>query len=467
MDFLYIITKQEFTSLYRFGFIPVIQEKILKLKGLSEKVIETAIIKSFMALPFFVGDEEYLFISFNKFPNGDNKIQINDVLEIIPLTSAARHSYQMKFDKKIVFSHARFEKVITKVEEQIDIEERLNGAKAFWTLCKVQRPFCEIIDSGIIKEAYQKRIEGVKSDSFSSDFFVHTLVYERYEPFPKSKLGYFYDLGEIFAHMNSRPTFRGTSYYQFLEKAKNQLTNAKTSSIIEFFENQEETEKIRKALTKEGLRKYLVAIIFFEFKESLSDSESIHETKISDIVKQISNHKDYKTELNYAIYLTGLFFGYGKFYDDLYELIDLNIFKTQEKPLEKTKKEVLIKEPIESNIITSELKNETSLKPQNDSRNKFQLTKEEEAEKVDTKNDNAKNIINQVKDLIKKHDGKIEVTGDVYKKDIKNIITKNIESATELKNKDDYLKKLNELSNNHFEIDLKKKTIRMRGNMLF
>src|SRR5690554_4168020 len=147
MDFLYIITKQEFTSLYRFGFIPVIQEKILELKGLSEKEIETDIIKSFLSLPFFVGDEEYLFISFREFPSSNSRILIENVLEVIPLTSAARHSYQMKFDKKIIFSEAKFEKVINKVEEHIDIQERINGAKAFWSLCKVQEPYKELIDS--------------------------------------------------------------------------------------------------------------------------------------------------------------------------------------------------------------------------------------------------------------------------------------------------------------------------------
>lgn len=67
MDFIYIITKQEFTSLYRFGFIPIVQEKILEIKGLTQDKIETDIIQLFMSLPFFVGDEEYLFIGLINF----------------------------------------------------------------------------------------------------------------------------------------------------------------------------------------------------------------------------------------------------------------------------------------------------------------------------------------------------------------------------------------------------------------
>jgi len=467
MDFLYIISKQEFTSLYRFGFIPLIQQKILELKGLPMNEIERNIIESFMSLPYFIGDEEYLFIGFNQIPGSDNKLLIDDVLEIIPLTSAARHSYQMKFDKKIVFSQAKFEKVVNKVEEQIDFHERLNGAKALWQICKIQEPFNDYLEDDKVKEAYQKRIHGAKSDSFSSDFFVHLLVYDRYEIFPKSKLGYFYDLGEIFAHMNNRPSFIGTSYYQFLESIKVNLTNAKLSDIIDFFEKQEETKKIRTALTHGGLRKYLAAILFFEFKEALSQNESMKDTNITAVVNSITRNKDYKNELNHAIYLTGLFFGYEKFYDDLYEIKELEIFKTPDIPSAKTKTESKGQEneqKLEQGIRKQEPNENSTL--DNNVPDNVELPEKKETEKKLIQRNIKDKLIHQFKELIQKSGDKVVVKGDVYQKSIKKIINQNVENPKELKTKQDYLRKINELTENYFNINMRKnkETIEMKDN---
>jgi len=459
MNYIYIITKQEFTSLYRFGFIPVIQEKILKLKGLSEKKIEELIMKSFFSLPYFVGDEEYLFISLSGSFSSDNKILIEDVLEIIPLTSAARYSYQMKFDKKIFFSEAKFEKIINKVEEQIDIQERLNGAKAFWTLCKVQEPYKELIHSDKITEFYNYRMKGVKSNNFVNDYFVHTLVYERYESFPKLDLGFLYDVGEIFAHSKQKQSFRGSGYYKFLEQNRPIFENKKFLDLIDSISKASEIEKFTKQLTIKGLKYYIVAALFFKFKSDLQEKDSINGSETGKIIGTLRRSNQFISELNTAIYLTGLFFGYKKFYDDLYVLKGLHIFKSlvpssetnlnhvsEQKEEQKTEKE----KPTEKTT------------PDDNEPDKVELPIKDEVEQAKTVDKTENDLQNQIEELIIKDGGKIQVKGDVYKK-IKELVSQNSKDTKGFK-KNDYLNKIIELTENYFDIDIKKGIIKQKNN---
>jgi len=233
MNNLYILTKQELTSLYRFGQIPIIINKVIEVDSISKESVEKKIFEIFMDLPYFVGDEEYLIIGFENKLINDLWLEIENVTEIIPLTQAAKNSFQMKFDTKLDFKDARFENIIHKVEEAIDIQERFRGAKAFWNLCKVNTEYKPLLKNELIEIAYNKRINVIKSNEFTDDFFIHLLAYDRYEFFPNSELGYFYDIGEIFAHSKGKTSFTGSSFHSFLESNKQTLSGKSLVQIAQ------------------------------------------------------------------------------------------------------------------------------------------------------------------------------------------------------------------------------------------
>jgi len=332
MNDLYILTKQEFTSLYRFGQIPLNQKKIINLESLTEEDLENKIFKTFMSIPYFVGDEEYLIIRFENKLINEIWLEIEKVSEIIPLTEAAKNSYQMKFDSKLDFGQPQFESIVRKVEEETDINEMFRGAKTFWALCKVEDEYKGFLKNEIIKSAYCKRVKGIKSSEFKQDFFIHLLAYDRYEFFPNTDLGFFYDIGEIFAHSKGAPSFKGSGFHSFLEKNKQEFTQKSFLELIDIISKSNEITKFTEQLTTENLKKYIVAAIFLKFKADLSDRDTIKSSDTGQLVGEFSKLEEYSNELNFAIYLTGLFFGYKKFYDDYYELIDLKIFK---KPVSK------------------------------------------------------------------------------------------------------------------------------------
>lgn len=327
MSHLYVITKQEFTSLYRFGKIPLVSEKIINTKDKNTTEINNLVYNSFLSLPYFVGDEEYLIISFENNVTDGIWLGIENVLEIIPLTSAAKNSFEMKFDIKLEFKEARFEKVVFKVEEHIDIQERYRGAEVFWKLNNVDNEYEPLLPNDIIERAYQKRINGKKSNDFQDDFFIHLLAYDRYEFFPNTDLGYFYDVGEIFAHSKGLPSFRPTNFHSFLEKNKHELSDKPLIELGKIILENDETSRFTKKMTVNGLKQYIASAIFLKFKEDLREHDTTKDSNIGDLIRKLRKCGQFIDELNLAIFLTGSFFGYKKFYGDLYEFAGLKIFK--------------------------------------------------------------------------------------------------------------------------------------------
>lgn len=333
MNHLYILTKQEFTSLYRFGYIPIDFNKKIKIKD-NSKDQEELILDAFLSLPSFSGDEEYLIISFDLdklfLERGMTFLKIEHVLEIIPLTKSAKFSLSQKFNSRIHFQDARFEIIIHKVEDRQNINEKIHGAEAFSKLCKSNNRKVSEYEN-IINKYYSYRKNGKKSSEIKDDFYIHLLTYDRYEFFPKTDLGYYYDVGELYAHSMGLPTFKKSQFHQFLEKSKQELNKYDLLDIFEYIVNSksELVEKFINQLTCEGIKKYLVAVIFLKFKDDLDVRDTIKKSETYDIVKRINkNHEELKQELDIAIKMTGAFFGYEKFYDDLYDLKQLGIFES-------------------------------------------------------------------------------------------------------------------------------------------
>jgi hypothetical protein len=328
MNYLYIISKQEFTSLYRFGQIPFRLDLIIDCNNLSKSEIEDKLMNNFNSLAYFVGDEEYLMISLNEDNNSKTKIFIENVTEIIPMTKAAKSSLEMKFDNRLIFSEPRFEEVVHKFEENIDIEERFNGAKAFCKLSKINEPFEKLINDEVIINSYLLRLNNV-NPSTNPSYYTQLLAYERYEFFPNNDLGFFYDAGEAFAHFKGLPTFVGSDLYNFLQNNKSEYSNKTFIEIADSISNVEEIKKFRESLTINEVKEFVVAALFQKFKTDLRERDTIIGSETGRTIGYIKKDKKYFRELNFAIYLTGAFFGYKKFYDDLYNKLEINIFRTE------------------------------------------------------------------------------------------------------------------------------------------
>lgn len=322
---LKIITKQEFTSLYRFGFLPKDPNRII-IEDESSGSFDDLFVERLLQLPYFSGDEEYIAIAFTDSKKNENVINIEEVLEVIPFTEAAKVSYEQKFDSRIVFQSARFEDLVTEAEIKIDVEGKIRGAESLWKILNIDQQIEHYVQKEDVDFALRAKRQGQKSNEFQNSFDAHLLAYDRYELFPNSDLGYFYDVGEVFAHSMDKPTFKGSGFYHFLESIKEEHRDTPLSKLIDFIEKSEEISAFKNKCSKGELKQYLAGVLFLMFKDELADKDSIYETDIKKKVDWINDYRHYIEELDYAIYLTGVFFGCSKFYSDLYDHEGLPIF---------------------------------------------------------------------------------------------------------------------------------------------
>lgn len=320
-NYLLITTKQEFTSLYRFGKIPNSSSRLINIDQANVELKRT-----FLNLPFFEGDEEYIILKVELIDQLQPFIFTSNLVEIIPLTRAAKISLSGKFDSKINFSEPIYESIIRDVEDFIEISDKIQGAKSLTNMFFHNNT--SSISEEILKESYFLRMKGKKSNEIQTDFFTHLLVYERYEFFPNTDLGYFYDLGEVFAFYKGKNSFKGSNYHSFLEKYKIELRDKKLTEIISFIENNNEIDSFKNLLTEVEEKQYLTTVFYLKYKNELINKDSVKDTNIAKIMDWIKQKEFYIKENVNALFLLGGFVGFKKIYDDYYDSINLRIFKS-------------------------------------------------------------------------------------------------------------------------------------------
>ena len=264
---LIIISKEEFISLYKYGKLPYPSEKVINPVTLTALQLDDVLYEAFKKNPFFEYEEEYLIIKFSDSINSSKQwIEIEDLTEVIPLTAAAKNSLERKFDSRIKFQPPKFQHVYARYESYIDFQECLKGALSFWKLARIEGAFLKIVPDEIIFKAFNYRIVATKSYEINDSFLTHLFVYDRYESFPNNDLGFFYDVGEIYAHTKGLNSFKGSKFHFYLEKNRRSIEHSTFINIIESIISAEETAPLRNSLIENDLELYVVGAIFLKFK---------------------------------------------------------------------------------------------------------------------------------------------------------------------------------------------------------
>jgi hypothetical protein len=335
----YILSKQDFTALYRFGKIPLKVEFLIKKED--DTVTEDNIIKKFFQLPFFQSDEEYLLLLVDDGKLENGFIRMSSLLEIYPLTKAAKSSYEMKFHKDLIFKDIPFTGLFVKLNLYFEKEERILAVEILPEILLTGIAGEKINLNNEIESFIDLKEKGKKSFDFQTDYLTHLLMYDRYNPFPNTDLGYFYDAGEAFAHSNGLPTFKGSKIHAYLEEQKEKLRNEKLSAIISVIEEEKEvTSAFKQITTINGIKQYLSAVLFFKFKNEINEYGKLSKSNIPKICAALIDRKIHVSELGLAVSLLGAYFGYQAFYDDYYSMSSLPVFKVKQLPIKEQSTEL-------------------------------------------------------------------------------------------------------------------------------
>ena len=325
----YILSKQDFTALYRFGKLPLKGEFLIKKD--ENIVTEENIFRKFLQLPFFQSDEEYLLFLVDEDKLENDFLRMSSLLEIYPLTRAAKSSYEMKFNKDLIFKEIPFVGLFDKLSLYFEKEERILAVETLPEILLSAMSYEKINLKTEIESFIYLKEKGKKSFDFNSDYLTHLLMYDRYDPFPNTDLGYFYDAGEAFAHSNGLPSFKGSGFHSYLEEQKEKLRSEKLSAIISLIEaEQKNTSAFKEITTINGVKQYLAAVLFFKFKNEMNEYGKLSKSNIPKICTALIEKKIYVNELALAVSLLGAFFGYQAFYDDYYAMSLLPVFRVKQ-----------------------------------------------------------------------------------------------------------------------------------------
>lgn len=342
-QFLSIILRNQFNLFYRFGYTFIPKSQLVKFDGKINNETQESIIKQFKTVAPFEYDEEYLILHLEKeIINESDFIQfdIQDIVAVYPLSQQAKASIESKIDQRIRLEKPIFEAILPLIETEIENKEVEKAISALWKICKIESPIeNHIANIGLenIFNGLEFRKHGTKANKIQNgNYWEYLIAYDRFDYFPNSTLGYFYDAGQVFAYSKGLPTFEGSGIHQFLEKLNSASPTAKLPDIIKFLETEEQLKGYVSQTTTSDIKQYIVAPLYLMLRDEIRKSDDITQTKL---FKNLDYLKKFDNSFNYAVILLGAFFGFRKFYDNYYEALNLRFYKDFKTPQKQTEKD--------------------------------------------------------------------------------------------------------------------------------
>lgn len=346
-QFLSIVLRNQFNLFYRFGYTFIPKSQLVEFDGNINNETQQNIIEQFKKVTPFEYDEEYLILHLEKETTNESdclQFEIQDIVSVYPLSQQAKTSIEAKIDQRIRLENPIFETILPAIEREIENKEVEKAISALWKICKIESPLEKYIANiGLenIFKGLEHRKHATKANSIQNgNYWEYLIAYERYDYFPNSMLGYFYDAGQVFAYSKGLPTFEGSRIHTFLEKLNSEKPKAKLPEIIKFLETEEQLKGYVTQTATSDIKKYIVTPLYLMLRDEIRKSDDIAQTKL---FKNLDYLKTFNDSFNYAVILLGAFFGFRKFYDIYYEVLNLRFYKdfktTQKQPIKEEQTE--------------------------------------------------------------------------------------------------------------------------------
>ncbi len=341
--YLSIVLRNQFNLFYRFGYTVIPKVSLLNFNGTISDDTTSELIKLFNTTTPFEYDEEYLILQFEKSVSDNDvfvKFDIQDLVKIFPLSNQAKASIESKIDDRIRLEKPIFEKILPEIESEIEKMEVEKAISALWAICKFERPVEKYLsDIGIenILKGIEHRRKGTKANKIQDgSYWEYLIAYDRFDYFPNSTLGYFYDSGQVFAYSKQLPTFEGSTLHKVLEHINATSPLIKLTEIITFLETEQGLKGYVSQTTYNDTRYYIIAPLFLMLRQEIRKSDDVTQTIM---FKNLEHLKKFGDSFYYSVILLGAFFGFRKFYDPYYDVLNLRFFKNSTVPKREVKGE--------------------------------------------------------------------------------------------------------------------------------
>lgn len=331
-QYLSILLRNQFNLFYRFGYTYIPKCQLLEFDGVINESTKENLIKLFSETTPFEWEEEYLILHFDKSELLEGQVinlQIQDIVKVYPLSAQAKSSIETKIDQRIRLEKPVFENILPKVEQTIEKHELEKAIQALWNICDIEddlNKFISNIGLDNIFNGLERRKTGTKPNQIKDgNYWEYVLAYDRFDYFPNSILGYFYDAGQIFANTKGLPSFEGSVLHKFLQDINSSKPEIKIKEIVKLLETEEQGKKYVSQTTANEQLQYLITPLYLMLKDEIRKAEDIKNTNL---FKHLKTLKEFGSSFNYAVILLGAFFGFKKFYDAYYDNLNLRFYKS-------------------------------------------------------------------------------------------------------------------------------------------
>lgn len=262
---------------------------------------------------------EYVFIRFRSskknLPTKCEELEYKDVVSVIPLDLSAKKELEISLNKSIVLSMPLWTSVVEDYQQVLLCKNMEKGGTACLKIfeCDKTKDF-KIINSEIeddFKEIASNLLLHKESLNEKHSLWVYLFMYDRYEPYPKNVLGYFYDALHVFVNFVKRQVsleMPNTSALKVLQKINSEL-ELKFEDVVNLLETSLDSRPYVEKNTNNNIRRYIIMPLYFLLKSILSSNDIKSKNRLNDIKRK------YKNEFTIALYLVGLRLGYSSIYE--------------------------------------------------------------------------------------------------------------------------------------------------------
>jgi hypothetical protein len=311
-QFLSIILREQFTFFYRAGYTFIPFPALISLESEIDNNVKEKVVEKFRTVTPFFYDQEYLILHLEKALTCESdfvQFEIQDIISVYPLSQQAKTSIESKIDQRIRLEKPIFETILPVIEANIENKEVEKGISALWKICKIESPLDKYLTDISIENIFngiEYRKNGTKSNKIQNgNYWEYLIAYDRFDAFPNSTLGYFYDAGQVFAYSKGLSTFEGSGIHNFLEKLNSANPTAKLEDIIEHLKTDEQVKGYVSQTTKSDIKQYIVAPLYLMLRDDIRKSDDIPQTKL---FRNLDYLKKFEDSFNYTVILLGSFF---------------------------------------------------------------------------------------------------------------------------------------------------------------
>ena len=258
-------------------------------------------------------------------------LTISSIQELVATDSGGKRLFSTQFRQDLLIQPERYQNIFQEyLDNAFQKTEIKKGIRAFRALCGLKdcNNYDEEVD--LIYHGLANRIKYRHHFQLPAEEreepYALMIAYDRHAPYPRGWAGYYYDVIESYCYHQkpalgySESVIEGTGIYKLI----NSLPSDSTSKFIDdTIKDEKFTHLCNEFYNKPG--GYLTPLLFFILRDIFRDTDSF--SMQSKLIAQLNNQ--FPEAFDTASIFVGGFFGYKKFYDDYYSILNLPILKSQ------------------------------------------------------------------------------------------------------------------------------------------